>query len=66
MSWGDLNTVILHLHNPWNQQVADLLASFGLVNLLIHFRQRLHLFHMQKPDEEALEAASACTRKEYI
>ena len=44
---GDLNEDIGYLQNPWNQLVEDFLASFGLVDLLDHFRQRLCFFHMQ-------------------
>ena len=34
---GDLNVDIIHLIKPWYQLVAELLASFGLVDLLGHF-----------------------------
>ena len=34
---GDMNTYISHLRSPWDQQVADFLASFGLADLLGHF-----------------------------
>ena len=37
LSWGDLNVDIIHLIKPWYQLVAELLASFGLVDLLGHF-----------------------------
>ena len=40
---GDLNTNIGQLRNPRDQQVSVFLASFGLVDLLGHFRQRLRL-----------------------
>ena len=33
--------------NPRCEQVADFLASFGLVDLLGHFRKYLQLRHMQ-------------------
>ena len=39
---GDLNAGIERLKNPRRQQVAEFLASFGLVDLLSHFRQRLY------------------------
>ena len=35
----DLNAGIVHLHNLQSQAVAELLTSFGLVNLLSHFIQ---------------------------
>ena len=38
---GDLDPDIVHLRNFWYQQVADFLESFGLVNILAHFQQRL-------------------------
>ena len=44
---GDLNTDIRRLQNPRIQQVADFLASFGLVDLLSHFRQYLRFFRMK-------------------
>ena len=44
---GDLNTNIGHLRNPRDQQVSVFLAYFGLVDLLGHFRQRLHHFQLQ-------------------
>ena len=33
----DLNVYIVRLKNPWDQKVVYLLASFGLVGLLVHF-----------------------------
>ena len=44
---GDLNVDTGILQNPRSQQVAYFLASFGLVGLLAHFRQRLRFHHMQ-------------------
>ena len=35
---GDLNADIGCLRNPRDQKVADLLASFGMVDLLAHFQ----------------------------
>ena len=43
----DINADIVRLQNTRNQQVADLLASFGLVNLLGHFKQSLRFCHMK-------------------
>ena len=43
---GDLNADIGCLRNPHNQQVAEFLASFGLVDLLGHFRQRPRFCHL--------------------
>ena len=44
---GSMNSEIVHLRNPRYQQVSDFLASFGLVDLLGHFQQRLHYRHLQ-------------------
>ena len=44
---GYLNTDISLLRNPWDQQVAGFLASFGLVDLLGNFQQRLRYLHFQ-------------------
>ena len=44
---GDLNADIDHLQNPQSQQVAGFLASFGLVDLLRHFRQQMRFRHMK-------------------
>ena len=43
---GDLNAYIGCLQNLRNQQEADFLESFGLVNLLRYFRQQLRFCHM--------------------
>ena len=42
-----LNSDIVHLRNPKDKHVADFSASFGLVDLLGHFWQRLHYRHLQ-------------------
>ena len=42
---GDLNAGTSRLQNPWSQEVSDFLDSFGLANLLVHFRQHLRLCH---------------------
>ena len=44
---GDLNADIGRLQNLWNQQVAYFLSSFGLFDLLGHFRQQLRFCYMQ-------------------
>ena len=44
---GDLNVDIGCLQNQRSQQAAYVLASFGLVDLLSHFRQRLRFRHMK-------------------
>ena len=44
---GGLNTDIGVSRYTWDQQVAELLESFGLVDLLQHFRQRLHYCKLQ-------------------
>ena len=44
---GDLNMDIGRLRNPQDQQVADFLVSFGLVNLLGHFCQPLRYCNLQ-------------------
>ena len=43
----DPNADIDRLRNPRDQQVADFLASFGLVELLGHFLQCLYYSHLQ-------------------
>ena len=44
---GDLNVDIDRLRNPWDQQVADLLEYFGLVELLGNLQQCLYYSHLQ-------------------
>ena len=44
---GDLNADIGRLRNPRDQQVADFLASLGLVDLLGHLCQHLCYHHIQ-------------------
>ena len=44
---GNLNADIRHLQNLQNQQMAYFLMSFGLVNLIINFRQRFNFLHIQ-------------------
>ena len=44
---GDLNSDISRLQNPQSQHVADLLASFVLVDLLEHFRKWMRFCHMK-------------------
>ena len=44
---GDLSADIGRLKNPRSQQMADSLVSFGLVNLIRHFSQRLHFCHIK-------------------
>ena len=43
----DLNVYTRHLHIPQIQQVAYSLLSIGLVDLLSHFRQRLHFQYLK-------------------
>ena len=43
----DLNADVSQLHNPRDQQVADFLDSFWLLDLLGHFWQRLYFCHRQ-------------------
>ena len=43
---GDLNADIGRLRNPLGQQVAYLLVSFGLADLLVHFLQRFYYRHL--------------------
>ena len=43
---GYLNAYIGRLQNLRNQQVADFMESFGLVNLISYFRQQLRFCHM--------------------
>ena len=45
---GDINTDIGCLMNPWDQQVKDYLASFGMVDLLDNFQQRLRYRNLNK------------------
>ena len=42
----DLNAYIGRLQNLRNQQVANFMESFGLVNLISYFRQQLRFCHM--------------------
>ena len=44
---GNLNADASQLQNTRNQQVTDFLASFGLVDLLGYFMQRLRFRHQQ-------------------
>ena len=44
---GDLNADVSWIQNPSNKQVANFLTSFGLVDLLGRFRQRLWFCHRQ-------------------
>ena len=44
---GDLNIDARRLQNPRNQQVDNFLASFVLVDIIGHFRQRLWFCHIQ-------------------
>ena len=45
---GYLNAEIGRLSNPRDQQVADFLASLGLVDLLGHLCQRLCYFRLHE------------------
>ena len=38
---GDVNVDIGQLRHHCDRQIADLFASFGMVNILAHFRQHL-------------------------
>ena len=44
---GNLNTYIRCLRKLWDQQVAHFLVSFGMVDLLNHFRQCLRYCNLQ-------------------
>ena len=44
---GYLNTDIGRCENLHCHQVSDFLAYFSLVDLLSHFRQRLHFRHIK-------------------
>ena len=44
----ELNVNIVQSHNLHIQQVADLLMDFGLVEILLHSRQRWKFRHMKK------------------
>ena len=37
----DLNADVVQITNPRNQKVADFLELFGLVELLVHFKQKM-------------------------
>ena len=53
------------LQNPQNQQVEDLLASFGMVNLISYFRQRILFFHMKMWWQVQL-VRFLCSRCDYV
>ena len=40
-------TDVVWMQNPSNQQMAEFLALFGVVGLLVHFRQRLRFWYKQ-------------------
>ena len=61
----DLNAVIERMQNPRIQQVIDLLASFGLVDLLSHFRQRIRLRHL-KAWWQVQKGTFLCSLCDYI
>ena len=44
---GDQDVDIVCLQSLRNQQLADFLEYFGLLNLLRYFRKRLQLRHIQ-------------------
>ena len=58
---GDLNTNVSYMMNPWNQQVADFLAYFRMVDLLGHFRQCLR-FQSDKTWWQAHKGKLLCSQ----
>ena len=62
---GYLNTNVSYTVNPWNQQVADFLAYFRMLDLLNHFRQRLR-FRIKKTCWQVRISKLLCYRWNYI
>ena len=62
---GDLNADIHDLTHPRHQQVANLLANYGLLDLLNHFRQRRPFRHM-KTWYQVREGVLLRSRCDYI
>ena len=62
---GGFKTNTGRLQNPQSQQVAYLMASFGLFGLLGHFRKRLQFRHM-KTWWQFRQGKLLCSRCDYV
>ena len=61
----DLNADVRYMVNPWNQQVADFLTSFRMVDLLGHFGQRMR-FWLKQTCWQVHQSKLLCSQCSYI